>query len=314
MAIKNSVLAIYLDDTNPMGYPFDVPEYIESYATFCQLLRDRNVTPYIVRGGEQYLGNMQFKSGWILNPDQTLIAVATPITANLIYRKGHNLVTEPTAKIVNQPDLEILCHDKLVTFEKLAAYMPMCLPVDVTNWQTQIVKIPSDKIVVKPVLGTEGRGIIVCSKAEFNYNQLDPNWEPYLVQEFVDTSAGIPGLVSGKHDLRLYIFNGATKMAEIREPKAGSYLANIAQGGTLFQVPLDKIPAEAYAFAKDIDEHFKTFWPRIYTVDMMFGPGMKPYLVELNSQPGLPYKEWESLDHYYTKLHSYLLETLLSGL
>ncbi|MBI2415869.1 MAG: ATP-grasp domain-containing protein [Candidatus Kerfeldbacteria bacterium] len=306
-------LAIYFDDPTEWGYPFDVPEYIETYATFCQLLRDHGIRPYLVRGAERYLGQMQFQSGWELLSDQTLQPVTEPFMVDLIYRKGHNLKTEPTAAIVNHQAIETVCHDKLVTYQQFADFMAPCFPINQANWSEQIQKIKTDKIVVKPVFGTEGRGIIVTNKNNFEYTQLDSAYEPYLIQKFIDTSNGIPDIVNGLHDLRLYMFNGVVKMAEIRQPKPGGYLANIAQGGSLFQLPLVQVPASAIAFVEKIDQHFSQYTPRIYTIDLMY-QGDQPYLVELNSQPGLPYREWEKFDHYYTKLHRFLSETLIGGL
>ena len=165
--------------------------------------------------------------------------------------------------------------------------------------------------MVKPVYGQEGNGIVVVPKAAFDFGMLDLSQAPFFAQEFVDSSAGIAGVVEGLHDLRLYVFNGKVKMAEVRRPKQGSFLANIAQGGNLFQVKLEDVPQSALDCAARIDTTFTAYSPRIYTVDLMYC-GKKPYLVELNSQPGVPWREWEQYDNYYTKLHGFVIDALLS--
>lgn len=291
-----------------MGYPFDDYNYFLSYQGFSELCAKRNVEFYIVRGPKSYLGKMQFSSGWKF-AGETLVAVSQPIHADVIYVKGSTLQTEPGAVRVNETELMDICADKLKTYDLFGQYMGKTLPLTADNWQDTIAQIPSDQLVIKPITGMEGHGIVIVPKQGFRYDQLDPQHAPYLVQEFLDCSAGMPGLVVGRHDLRLYIFNGVAKLAEYRLPKPGGYLANIAQGGSLTVLKMNQVPDWAMEFVPKIDESFKQFFPRIYTIDLLYA-NHRPYLVELNSRPGLPFREWD----YYTELHQYIFDTLYSAI
>ncbi|MFA6475228.1 MAG: ATP-grasp domain-containing protein [Patescibacteria group bacterium] len=297
-------IVVYFDDPSAMGYPFDEPNYYLSYQGFSELCQKHNIDFYIARGSESYLGHSQFRSGWQFG-ESGLIKINHSITADVIYVKGNTLVTEPGVQRVNQAGLMDICRNKLKTYALFGQYMPQTLPLPEKNWPDVIKKITTDKIVIKPVSGMEGRGIVVVDKTQFDYTQLDQSHAPFLVQEFIDCSAGIPGLVTGRHDLRLYIFNGVMKLAEYRQPKTGSYLANVAQGGSLTVLNLNQVPSWASEFVNIIDQHLTEYYPRIYTIDLMYAQN-RPYLVELNSRPGLPYPGWS----YYNDLHRYILETL----
>jgi D-alanine-D-alanine ligase-like ATP-grasp enzyme len=89
------------------------------------------------------------------------------------------------------------------------------------------------------------------------------------------------------HDLRLVFVNDKLIYSYIREPKDGSYLANLAQGGKLIIVPKSKLPKALNPIVKYINETLSSFKNRIYAIDFMFDEKGKPWIVELNSMPGL---------------------------
>ncbi|OGJ43113.1 hypothetical protein A3B60_00230 [Candidatus Peregrinibacteria bacterium RIFCSPLOWO2_01_FULL_39_12] len=305
---KSVNIVVYFDSPNAMGYPFDERNYFLSYQGFGELCKKRGVNFYIVRGKKSYLGKMKFYGGWKF-AGKKLAAVRESIKADVIYVKGADLRTEEGAVRVNHQELMEICADKLKTYKLFKKYMIKTYPINKNNWRKALKKIKTKKVVVKPEMGMEGRGIVVAGKNKFNFSRLDRAYAPFLAQEFIDCSAGIPGIVKSRHDLRLYIFNGKVRLAEYRQPKRGSCLANIAQGGSLTVLPVLKVPKWAIKFVGTIDKHFKKFSPRIYTIDLMYAYG-RPYLVELNSRPGLPFKGWS----YYDEFHRHIFETLMSAL
>ncbi len=303
---RTTIIATF-DHPDEMGYPFQEHKYFLSYNGFSERCAKNGVDFFIVRTPESYLGHMQFRFGWRFSGG-VLERVDGPLTADVIYRKGHQLHTEPDAVIVNREPLCVIVDDKLNTYEMFSQFMAKTVPLTPEHWQDDLTHITTDLVVVKPVQGTEGRGIVVKPRSEFRYSDLDTTKAPFLAQEFIDCSAGIPGLLTGKHDLRLYIFNGQVKLAEYRQPKEGGYLANVAQGGSLTVLTMEQIPDWALPFVEKIDSQLRQFFPRIYAIDLMYANG-QPYLVELNSQPGLPYPEWS----YYDELHGYIFDTLMSA-
>lgn len=299
-------LVVYFDDEAKMGYPFDVREYYDSYQYFSELCAKNDVELILVRHPSQYLGGMHFASGWRYVGSE-LERVTHMITADVVYMKGTHLRMDDGANVVNRTELTEICKDKFKTYELFSEFMAPTFLLTKENAVDVINKITTDKVVIKPVTGTEGRGIVIVEPQKFSYDMLEPH-KPYIAQEFVDCSEGMPGIMKGRHDLRMYIYNGVAKIAEYREPKEGSYLANIAQGGHLTVIDVAKLPQWALDFVPRIDQKFTQFVPRIYTIDLMYANG-RPYLVELNSQPGMPWKEWE----YFVPMQQYVFETLMSA-
>lgn len=152
-------------------------------------------------------------------------------------------------------------------------------------------KIKSQKFVIKPISESGGKDVQILDKKEALQKITFGN--DYLVQEFIDSSSGVPGVSEHMHDLRLVFVNDKLSYSYIREPKEGNYLANLSQGGSLFIVQKDKIPASLFPIIRYANEVFETFTPRIYSIDFMFDQDRRPWIVELNSMPGLYYTEEE---------------------
>ena len=119
--------------------------------------------------------------------------------------------------------------------------------------------------------------------------------DDYLVQEFIDSSLGVPGVSESMHDLRLVFLNDKLSYSYIREPEEGNYLANLSQGGSLSVVPKNKIPHSIYPIIRCANRVFETFNPRIYSIDFMFDENKRPWIVEMNSMPGLYFTPQEKI-------------------
>lgn len=149
-------------------------------------------------------------------------------------------------------------------------------------------KIKSQKFVVKPISESGGKNVQILDKEEaLGKIIFGDDYDDYLVQEFIDSSLGVPGVSENMHDLRLVFINNKLSYSYIREPEKGNYLANLSQGGSLSIVPKDKIPRSLDPIIRCANKVFETFDPRIYCIDFMFDKKGKPWIVELNSMPGL---------------------------
>lgn len=145
--------------------------------------------------------------------------------------------------------------------------------------------VPSDKLVVKSILGSEGKEVYIENKIDVS--SIATFRTPHIAQEFIDSSYGIAGICKRAHDLRLVCVNEKIIYSYIREPKKGRYLANLAQGGTLTIVPRDKLPHSLSPIMHYVNETFSTWNPRVYSIDFMFDQDQTPWIVELNGMPGL---------------------------
>lgn len=306
-------LAIYFSDPEPMGYPFHKKEYLSRYKNIIAYLSRHEITTYIVRG-DSYQSKGTFSHGWMFK-NKKLLPVESPITADLIWnRDDKNTIPRITdCPIINDPDLDELCVDKFKTFELFPTISPKTSIIhsyqDFITLQKEWGLLHDSLLVVKKNFETEGRGIYIRPVEQITEN-LYSEWNDILVQEFIDSSIGIPGLTKGMHDLRVTVVNGRPINAFIRTPKEGSYLANVAQGGTGRSVELRHIPDEAIKAVDIIRSELSRFNPSLYAVDLMnSADGFK--LVELNSRPGVQHRKWSNT---YLRYNHALVEMIVMTL
>ncbi len=233
-----------------------------------------------------------FESGWKLNGKTGV---------DLIYDKFHTdsktirlkKSMEKKPGLVNRVGLEILAKDKLKTYRTFPDIVPRCFLVNnQKEYKKALSKIKADKVVIKPLMGEGGEGICIVNK---NKNIRIP--KNTLVQEFIDSSNGIKGLVKGVHDIRVIVINGRIVQCYIRKPRKG-LISNIALGGRMIFVPNSRIPRKVLGMKRVIERKLSIFHPRIYTADFLFDGNQRPWLIELNTKPGIyPYGGHPKYEH-----------------
>lgn len=133
-----------------------------------------------------------------------------------------------------------------------------------------------------------GKGIIIDFPSNMGSVELDPT-KKYVLQEFVDTSKGIPSITSGHHDIRIIIVNGKITLTHVRTPQKGSFLANVAQGGSIREILPEDIPDFIKDIAKNIQSIIDTnFNFPLYSIDFGVQDQRTPFVFELNDQIGFP--------------------------
>ena len=287
-------IAIYFSDSEPMGYPFHKKEYFEKYAELTQRVKDAGINIYIVRA-DSYLGDGIFSRGWEIVGDG-VTEIDKQVKADLIFNRDDKNTIPHIAdcKVINHPDFDALCLDKLKTAKAFPNLSPQTDVVHSYKDATEILSSwnlsEEDLVVLKKNYETEGRGIFILPLREIE-ESLYEDWSNVLLQEFVDGSCGVPNLAEGLHDLRVTVINGEPINSFMRIPKVGSYLANVARGGSGSSVDLAHIPKEVIDLVYEIDESVKQYFPAIYAADFMNSPkGYK--LIELNSRPGMQHPNW----------------------
>jgi glutathione synthase/RimK-type ligase-like ATP-grasp enzyme len=245
---------------------------------------------YLASGKENYLGELTFKNPLFFD-GLKFISTQETIQADAIYDRsgGLNFPPPEIKKILNCLEFKTLCNDKNSMYELLGKFMPKSLKIkNQSELETALRLFPAKKIaVLKPAKGLGGKGITVDVPQNLAQINIETEKE-YVLQQFIDTSHGIKNITPEKHDLRLIIINGEIILAHVRTPKEGSYLANVAQGGTIKEIPLKKIPAQALRVTKKIQKIInKKYAYPIYSIDFGFEDGT-PYVFELNDQIGFP--------------------------
>ncbi len=168
-----------------------------------------------------------------------------------------------------------------------------------------ISKIKTNKMVLKPIIGSGGEGILILEKNKPAKKEL--SIKNYIMQEFIDTSKGIPELIDSIHDLRMVIINGKIIYSYLRIPEGGSLLSNVHQGGRMIDIKNSQIPKKALKIFKKVDKKLKKFKPRLYTVDVFF-KNKKAYLVEINTMPGILFNK--DAKKIQTKFYNAIIDTL----
>ena len=206
--------------------------------------------------------------------------------------------------MVNPSDFRSFCRSKWETYSVLHDFMPKTSRIVSAHH----VASEAERFVVKPEAGAKGRGVAVLSRQEYATHA--GRWgEQMLLQEFVDTSAGIPGVCSGVHDLRLVTADDTLAFAHVRLPPPGSFIANEARGGTVCEVPLERLPSAVLDLYHAVHAEVRRRFPHtLYTMDMGVGRD-GPRIFELNGSVAFPWPGFKNTDRFVTLLIRHLENT-----
>lgn len=276
-------IAVFFAQQGDYDYPLGREYYFIAYSELNEEIRSRGARLVFVRNQSTHLGGNSFSRYWHLENGK-LIRVDEPITADIVYDKGHIKPDENTL-LMNDPELDSICTDKSKTYEMLAKYSPVTVVVrSAEEVKSALDNIPGELIVAKPTDGAEGKGVSIVPKKDIPSVVTS---FPFLLQEFLDTSKGIPGIVDGTHDFRMIVINGEVVLCFVRTPPDGSLLANVAQGGRKIEVPVPNIPTEPLAVLKDVEAALSRFPRRVYSIDLGRNVDGTWKIIELNSMPGM---------------------------
>jgi len=238
--------------------------------------------------------NARFLYAWTY--DDGMWKRAYNVTPDLIYDKTsasknpYSFIKKIQKKhrVLNDISFTKLVDNKLTTskvFKKYSkktytAYTPFGL-------RRVLKKIDTKQIVFKSSKGSGGKDVIIIEKDKIHTADLS---FPILVQEFIDSSDGIDGITTKIHDLRLVFIDNELVYSYIRTPAKGKLRANLALGGSMKMVPIDELPKDIEDIVSYVKSKITRFKNKIYTIDIMFDKEQKPWIIELNSKPGLFFK------------------------
>ncbi|MFH0968898.1 MAG: ATP-grasp domain-containing protein [Patescibacteria group bacterium] len=272
---------------------FKDKQYQNSYESFYLLCRKNDIEMFRASYEWYDYENNIFKYAWTFNENDGWKR-AINIKPDLIYDKTTSSVEayykkeliSKNYRFINSLRFTRIMDDKLITSLVFHKWSKKSWIVNNQKKLKSILpKIKSQKFVVKPISESGGKNVQILDKKEALEKIIFG--DDYLVQEFIDSSSGVPGVSENMHDLRLVFVNEKLSYSYIREPEEGNYLANLSQGGSLSIVPKNKIPSSLNPIVRCANKVFETFNPRIYSIDFMFDENKRPWIVEMNSMPGL---------------------------
>lgn len=165
--------------------------------------------------------------------------------------------------------------------------------------------------ILKPNNGSWGSWILKVHRDELRSTaeKFMFGAENFIVQEYVDMTCWVPGVIEWMHDLRFSVFwREIFPFVYVRKPAEGDFRSNISAWGTDFFVPVEKIPHSAIDMVTKIMEYVDShIGHSLFTIDIVnTTKGFK--LMELNSSPWFLFKEKDIQDLYF----DYILRTLKS--
>ncbi len=279
-------VAVFFDAPGYDDYPFHDEEYRVAYHELAENMHVKGGTLWIVRGQKTFLGGNRFSHGWKFDGSAFQL-IEKSIEVDVIYDKGY-FQSDDASVVINDRAFDELCVDKWKAVSMFPEHSPKTMIVSNRGeLMAALDAMQADRIVVKPKDGEEGKGVFIGPREQLLVADV---MYPAIVQAFIDTSGGIPGVIEGMHDLRLHSINGDMALAFVRTPPLGKFLANVSQGGKQITIPNDQVPAEAMKIFYDIDQRLSHFRPRVYSVDLGRDADGSWKVIELNSKPGVSWK------------------------
>jgi hypothetical protein len=274
-------IVIFLATDNPTGFPFNDSTYRDSYARLSEFAHKRDIDLRYVLGEDSYKHG-EFTSYWKIENNE-FVHYNNTFKSKLIYLKSRTHIFDNERR-VNNRFIEEICRDKYKSAQTFPDYFKKTELITLDTMEV-LDSYSTDLVVLKPRYGYSGKDVQVLHKKDIQAHMISD--QKYIVQELINSSKGIDQFISQKHELRIFVFNGDIKAAYLRLPAKDSYMANISQGATEMQITLEDIPSSTHDLKNSVDAKFKTIYPRLYTIDVMYEDG-RPWTVELNDMPGVP--------------------------
>jgi ribosomal protein S6--L-glutamate ligase len=178
--------------------------------------------------------------------------------------------------ILNSPRTLEACVDKYLTTARLAAaglpVPPTVVCQDAESALEAFQTLGSD-VVVKPLFGSEGRGMLRISDPELawrTFRTLERTGAVLYLQKMIRH----PGW-----DLRVFVLAGHV-LAAMRRVSRGDWRTNVAQGGVGEPIQVDEAQADLALRSAAV------LGADAAGVDLMHGPAGEWYVIEVNAVPG----------------------------
>jgi ribosomal protein S6--L-glutamate ligase len=179
--------------------------------------------------------------------------------------------------ILNAPRALEACVDKYLTTARLAAAglpVPPTVACQDADSALEAFQALGGDVVVKPLFGSEGRGMLRVSDPELAWRTFR-TLERTAVVLYLQQVVRHPGW-----DLRVFVLAGRVLTAMRRVSVGGDWRTNVAQGGVGTPVDLDDAQADLALRAAAV------LGADAAGVDLMPGPAGEWYVLEVNAVPG----------------------------
>lgn len=311
----NQVLGIFRERRDIEDFVFKAPHYQQAYHELIDQLNEKDVYVAVLMGQGTYQGNGKFSKHWVQVNDNGIYHFEKrgPITVDAVFDKDHFRDDGNVLKI-NDDNLYKIAWSKERTYEVLGEFHPKSVLVqDEAGLEEALAELPGERVAVKALTGSSGKGVFVGFKRDV-YGEQELLEYPVLVQEYIETDGGVPGITDGRHDVRVVLMNGEPAIATLRTPPDGELKSNIGYGGKHRLLGVEELPQELLAMCNEIDKKLKSYGKfRLYSVDCGLTPnGWR--LFEINGMPGTINRDrGEPAWAYQDKLTTFLKHAATEG-
>ncbi len=269
------------------------PEYLQFFSNCSERFNFR-----IANNKESYKGGGIFENvcryeNWKIVPAEK------EFKADFVYQRMNlaDKTFDKAVPLVDSIEFKAWCPDKWNQYELLKEFMPESfLIMTEQDYVDQLSLVKTDKAVIKPRRGQEGKDITVFDKKnppKLNSEILTK--KGYILQEYCDTDVDMQGVVNGIHDIKLITIDDSV-FANLRTPEIDKQYCTYDSPYT--EIPLSKLPKEVLEMHKRVKAKVDSLHPnQLYTVDV----GMTkngPIVFELNSHTAFPYTHFAYADDF----------------
>lgn len=298
--ISQPVLGFFREKLDIEEFNFKAPQYKQAYRELIELLESRGVYVAILMGNGTYQGEGVFSKHWVLTGQgdgEFVFQRRGPVEVDAVWVKDR--FDGKDVPQINSREFRQVCLDKHLTYQHLGEFQPASiLASSIDQLEAAIDQISGDHIVVKALEGNSGDAVFVGKKDSFDSSKFNHPM-PWQVQEYIETSGGIPGIVEGRHDFRVIMINGRPVIATLRTPPEGGLKSNLGYGGQAQLFEVSKIPSELLEICSGVDQKLaKISNERFYSADFgLTSHGWR--LFEINAMPGTLNRERGQAAVYY---------------
>ncbi len=290
--MSHKKILVYFTKKEVAADPYEhMPERREIYWSIFREGVARGFDMYLGVKPTVYHGGMEFENVMLFTGERFELKEER-IHFDAIYDRGPKKNFPPADidhKTLNSLAFKRLATNKDATYTLLHEHMPKTFPLaSEDDFRKAIAHFkPEEMAVFKPVDSFGGKGVIITQAKNLSSSLVIPG-RKFILQKFVDTSHGVPGIISGHHDLRIIIINGVPIMLQAREPQEGQLLANISQGGRCYEFPYKESPLSIQAIVSQVHPHIDAlFSSPMYSIDFGIDTDGTAYIFEINDQIGL---------------------------
>ena len=226
-----------------------------------------------VGGGAVAGASLQFLDGY----DGVIVRTMPPGSLEqVVFRMDLLLTRERGTRILNPPRAVEACVDKYLATARLAAAglpVPATVTCQHADAALEAFAALGGDVVVKPLFGSEGRGMVRVSDPELawrTFRTLERTRGVLYLQQFVRH----PGW-----DLRAFVLGGHVLTA-MRRHSRGDWRTNVAEGGSAEPT---RLGPEEESLALRAAEALGAI---VAGVDLLPGPRGEWYVIEVNAVPG----------------------------